>query len=129
MSVLCVVHFARHRWVKAAVYVAVLCAMVLGLSLAPVGAGTAQAQTVMDCYYGVSYHDAGTSHNYVKFQVKTGIAYAKWHTRHTYLALMFPADLWAYPDGNGVAKAGIRYTDNNPPYSPSNYRLCGYRVY
>lgn len=74
------------------------------------------------CVAGSSYGDAGTAHNYVKFQVN--FKARNWHIEREWWAF-FPADLWAYPDGNGVAKAGINLTDWNPPYSPSGYKICG----
>ena len=50
LSVRSLGHFARHRWVKAAVYVAVLVAMVLGLSLSPFVADTADASSSKGCW-------------------------------------------------------------------------------
>lgn len=114
--------FVHSKMFKAVVYGLVLCAMVLGLSLAPAGAKVAQAAEW--CVNGISYHDAGTSHNYVKFQVN--FSAQNWVVRHNWKSSVFPATLWAFPDSSGVAKAGITRTDRNPPYSPSNYRLCGW---
>lgn len=73
------------------------------------------------CYSGVRYGGAGTEHNYVEFKVN--VSARSWHIHREWWAF-FPADLWAFPDGNGIARAGIRGTDWNPPYSPSGYKLC-----
>lgn len=73
------------------------------------------------CWAGVLYGDAGTTHNYVEFRVNANAQ--DWHVEREWWAF-FPIDLWAYPDGNGVARAGISGTDWNPPYSPGGYRIC-----
>ena len=73
------------------------------------------------CVNGSSYGGGGTDHNYVEFHVN--FSANNWHVHSPWWA--FPIELWAYPDGNGVARAGIQGTDNDPWYSPSNYQLCG----
>jgi len=73
------------------------------------------------CFPGNAYKDAGTTHNYVQFRVNIS-SRTGWHVERPYWS--FPIDLWAYPDGNGIANAGINMTDWNPPYSPSAYLLC-----
>lgn len=95
--------------------------MVLLAAVVILGAAVYTAQAHGTCFAGVSYHDSGTDHNYVKFQVN--MSSQGWHLHREWWAV-FPADLWAWPDTDGVAKAGIRGTDWNPPYSPSGYKLC-----
>lgn len=73
------------------------------------------------CVSGYKYGGGGTGHNYVEFQVN--FSARNWHIEKPWWAL--PADLWAYPNFQGIAQAGIRGTDWDPPYSPSHYKLCG----
>ncbi len=94
------------------VFVLVFCMGLLSMSVATVDARG-------NCFSGYAYRDAGTAHNYVEFRVI--MSALDWHVEYPWY--VFPIDLWAYPSG-GIAKAGIRFTDYNPPYSPSVYKLC-----
>lgn len=72
------------------------------------------------CWSGTRYGGAGTTSNYVEFQVNASAT--GWHVHSPWWG--YPAQLWAVPDGRGMARAGIWGTDWSPPYSPSNYKLC-----
>jgi hypothetical protein len=96
----------------------VVAAISLALAGAIIIAPTASAST---CWSGVAYRDAWTDHNYVEFRVNASAN--SWHLEKSWWAF-FPAQLWAYPDRNGLAKAGINGTDLDPPYAASGYRLC-----
>jgi hypothetical protein len=97
----------------------IICVVALGVtSLATVNTASAHGW----CVAGNRYGDAGTAHNYVEFQVN--FSANSWHTHRAWWAY-YPIGLWANPDGNGIARAGIQGTDNNPPYGPDGYQLCG----
>lgn len=75
------------------------------------------------CWPGAKYGGGGTDHNYVEFHVDPH-ASKSWHVENGLEGEIFPAKLWANPDGNGVAHAGINRTDSDPFYSPNAYWLC-----
>lgn len=115
-----IVSLTRSKAGKAVVLGLFVCMIVLGLSLVPT-----TAQAAEWCVNGSSYHDSGTAHNYVQFKVN--FSAQNWIVRHDWLSWTLPATLWAFPDSNGIAKAGINRTDYNPPFDPSHYKLCGWR--
>lgn len=89
-----------------------------------IGMSVSSAQPALargTCWSGVAYRDAGTAHNFVEFRVNASAQ--DWHIEREWWAF-YPASLWAYPDRNGIAKAGIQGTDWNPPYPASGYKIC-----
>lgn len=87
---------------------------------AMIGLFPASAQAHGVCFSGVRYGKEN-GHNYVEFRVK--MSAKAWHI-HQPLWVPLRANLWAYPDGSGVARAGLSPGDYIPPYSASVYKLC-----
>lgn len=116
-------------------FVRVFCALMLALVLgggvfAALPASPAKAAgttTITRCWSGTSYgFDRTQKHNYVEFQVgRVSAGFGKdWYTTSPWWATL-KASLWAWPDGNGMARAGLSPGDYIPPWSASNYQICG----
>ncbi len=105
-------------WSRKALNLMLVAILLATLSLA-VAVQPAQAAT---CFPGQGF-GWENGHHYVWFQVNMSAvnweAYGPWWAP--------TPDLWANPDGNGIAKAGFGWPDGVPiPFSPSVYELCGW---